>query len=520
MGTWASPWASRRAAAGLATVGVRTALVAVAACGRLSPTNTGASGDFNAVGGAGGASTTSGSSGNPYGGEGGSGDGGAGASAGAGGEGGLQVPWCASGCGPTELCDGVNKGADDDCDGEVDEGCPCLPGEATACFQGDSTLANAPGCASGIQRCEPWGEWGPCEGGAHASAGCHLPPSPQPCQPLFARPFVPVDLGAALPPGVQAVFDVACPEADVACPVPLPMGSATWFQALRAGEHQVTAQWTSPDGTASVCTFPLFARERGLRVELTWEHDASDADLDLYVHEPASSAAWGDLYAGADCYYANCRAAQLVLSGAGTPDWFAGQPPEWSKAASSFDDSCYHLPGTEGETWSAAQKGCHNPRLELVRDTCDPTLTDPNALPVPPCFAESVAVDHPPALAWTRLAVRQFDSPPGSPEAHPRLRIFCDGHLAADLGSHASAASGEVEPLGFGAPVAFGPAAGRGSVANPFWIAADVAFYPDSCGVSPCAVAPLFADPVSRTPIVVPFADAQVSVGPPYPPAP
>ncbi len=57
-------------------------------------------------------------------------------------------------CGPT----GLGNGLDDNCDGEVDEGCGCTPGETRPC--GTSTGE----CESGVETCVAR-QWGPCEGG-------------------------------------------------------------------------------------------------------------------------------------------------------------------------------------------------------------------------------------------------------------------------------------------------------------------------------------------------------------------
>jgi hypothetical protein len=58
-----------------------------------------------------------------------------------------------------EIC----NGADDDCDGTVDEGCPCVVGTQQACYTGPAGTLGVGPCKAGTQTCTPTG-WGPCEG--------------------------------------------------------------------------------------------------------------------------------------------------------------------------------------------------------------------------------------------------------------------------------------------------------------------------------------------------------------------
>jgi hypothetical protein len=74
------------------------------------------------------------------------------------------------------LCNGL----DDDCDGSVDEGCPCKPGEVQACFRGSPARRDIGACRDGAQVCLRGGEfaarWGDCTGG--------IRPGPEVCDGL------------------------------------------------------------------------------------------------------------------------------------------------------------------------------------------------------------------------------------------------------------------------------------------------------------------------------------------------
>ncbi|MFO0607546.1 MAG: MopE-related protein [Polyangiales bacterium] len=64
----------------------------------------------------------------------------------------------------SELC---NNALDDDGDGRVDDGCPCVPGSTQRCYGGRPAQAGVGACTLGVMRCNGTGEfgtWGECAG--------------------------------------------------------------------------------------------------------------------------------------------------------------------------------------------------------------------------------------------------------------------------------------------------------------------------------------------------------------------
>jgi len=70
-----------------------------------------------------------------------------------------QVCECEPGEPGEEIC---GDGLDNDCDGEVDEGCECAPGKTQSCYAGPTGTEGVGCCKAGTQTCDVNGQWGDC----------------------------------------------------------------------------------------------------------------------------------------------------------------------------------------------------------------------------------------------------------------------------------------------------------------------------------------------------------------------
>jgi hypothetical protein len=416
---------------------------------------------------------------------------------------------CGTKCGAEELCDGINKGLDDNCDGEVDEGCACKGGQASSCFKGDPSYLNDPGCNPGTMSCTELGTWGPCNGGNHATLDelCYSADQ-QGCHPINAVPFQTTDLltgtGNFSNGADSGSFEVTCPAGVNPCPAP----SGNDFTALQSGEYTIT--YTKVDnGVESTCEFPLYVGAPGLRVELSWNFADGPFDLDLHMKQPMSTANWEvSGGTGADCGFSNCRAYNFTSNSG--PNWFppanmVPDPVNWYEDPIYDLNSCYFAP-VDGPDWVAHGQGCHSPRLDLDNISCTPSETDPTSSSF--CAPENINIDYPPQNEWIRIGVHQYSHSSGA-TVFPSVKIFCNGALAAELGA-----------LGYNAPFDWTNAE---SGNDEYWVVADVAFIEDECNSTQCVVQPIYTDPVAQTPFVSPvtgFFPAVAPNGPAYPPLP
>ncbi len=65
-----------------------------------------------------------------------------------------------------EECDG----RDNNCDGQIDEGCACTPGQTRSCFNGPPAAAGVGICHAGIITCQSSGRWSACSGSVNPAA--------------------------------------------------------------------------------------------------------------------------------------------------------------------------------------------------------------------------------------------------------------------------------------------------------------------------------------------------------------
>ncbi|HEY4121169.1 MAG TPA: hypothetical protein VGM56_25065 [Byssovorax sp.] len=377
---------------------------------------------------------------------------------------------------------------------------------------------DAPGCFEGVETCQDDGLWGPCEGGVQPAQQCYLDDQTA-CHALTAMPFTQRDLHDGLGQfdvGVDAnseVFTIACPSGVTPC---LPARTGGKFAAFQSGEYDVTYQATRM-GQPISCTYPFIVGIGGLRVELTWEHPLNDSangvDLDLHLHQPGDTRPWKLDGGKVDCGFANCAASAFTPPSGTSPSWFADPPAAPPQAVNWWNDpspggnNCYTAPAGEGQTWRQYGMGCHNPRLESDVITCDPTITTPANTNI--CRPETIAIDYPPPDTWMRVGVLYYSNHGAHYSVHPVVKVFCGGHIAAEISQYDM-------PAG---PLTFAPSDGAGGPnQNTFWYAADVRFPTDPCGRGECEVVPISTSPTTREPYLSTGHVADQDFGPAYPP--
>ena len=346
---------------------------------------------------------------------------------------------------------GLCNGLDDDCDGKVDEGCPCSPGQTQPCFSGPRNFRNIGTCQDGVQTCKftlgsAIGSWGECEGGINPSSescdnadnncnGCiddNLC-----CTPPIDCSF---DIGTALPfadkiiDGKQ-IYDTSHQfnDADTAtwewtltqgpCDIVLDkvnsyMKGAKTQEELGSlaesdrkillngiglsqlklrfrlsGQYTLHLKVTHENGEIYECEWVLKVASDGLRIELCWDTTGS-VDVDLHMGKNGTTSSWTSS-SGSPCYYGNCK-----VTSSGRPDWGYGNTMNYDK---------------EGN-----YKSLPNPRLDI----------DNISTPGEP---ENINVDNPNNGDTFRVLVRHY-SGTKTFDTHPVVNVYCGGTLKATYG--------------------------------------------------------------------------------------
>jgi hypothetical protein len=392
-----------------------------------------------------------------------------------------------AGCGGVEDCGptGHGNGLDDNCDGKVDEGCPCSPGDVERCFPGPPGKHGVGACTDGTQTCigsAEFGGWGDCVGAITPKAevcnmldddcnGCVddglccaggiLCPAPGDPRIAAIPPYTDKQyMGAQFFAGAVSTWSwkvsggpcdrLFASSAFTPQQTPPPQsftvtGANTANPTLHftlSGDYTVTLTVVDTSGHSYTCTWVQHVQGPGVRFELCWDHQGTaaqnGADLDLHVHRSGTTTTWSmvtqNVWYGTitsvntdDCSYLDCTVGTYV-SGSGYPNWGYAQTPLSNCSGAK-----------NGNQWvNTAGKDCYNPRLD--NDNID-------ALGV----AENTNVDKPKNGDTLRAMVHYYGQGDGAGysnpnskniEEHPIVNVYCGGNLVATYGQAPNQLSG------------------------------------------------------------------------------
>lgn len=218
----------------------------------------------------------------------------------------------------TELC---GNAVDEDCDGNLDNGCICDVGETQACYPGASETRGVGPCHDGVVHCElhdgvtGWTEQ--CENAVTPAAeicgnavdedcdarldnGCAEIACPADMTVLAGDPLSFAVTGQQLSNYTFAIATGPDGGASTAVWVGIDpsLPSATLTPYI-VGTYQISVGAEDPDGGVHSCSFNVTALPHGLRVQLSWD---GTGDVDLHLHNNNASP-W---FNGADdCFYSS-----------------------------------------------------------------------------------------------------------------------------------------------------------------------------------------------------------------------
>lgn len=379
-------------------------------------------------------------------------------------------------CGGAEICD---DGLDNNCNAQVDETCPCLPGAVKPCFKGPPGRRNVGACQDGTQRCEgndEFGFWGDCTGGITPSAeacdtldnncnGCK-DDDPSCCETSIMCPDS-KNLAEAAPftdyvidgtqyfsaPAASWTWTVSGGPCDQLLfttsgktsfrlngnetnTVTGASASTLTFRPTLSGDYEITMIVTASDGTMHKCILLVHVRGPGLRVELCWD-TTGKSDVDLHLHKPGSATPWfttkmdNAIINNDDCHYRNCRAPEWVQYDLSLPadcDFVYHHRAEWGYSSTDIGQ----CNGTSlGKCWDLV-KSCHNPRLDIdnVKDKGVP---------------ENINMDNPKNNDIYRVMVHYYSDAAGLASTrvvHPLVNVYCGGRLLGTYGADPNPVNG------------------------------------------------------------------------------
>jgi hypothetical protein len=388
-----------------------------------------------------------------------------------------------AGCQAHEDCGPNNNGngLDDDCNGKVDDGCPCVSGSVEKCFLGPPLKHGVGACQDGTQTCGGTPEfpsWGDCMGSIGPTAeacdkvdndcnGCvddglccgDILDCPSPGDPRIpaVQPYTDVAMkgelfytGSATTWSWKVVggpcdqlFSTTTgspPTQSFTLTGPTTKDASSHYTL--SGDYTVTMTATAPGGMQYSCTWIQHVIGPGVRFELCWDKTGpTGSDLDLHVHRPGTTTQWFADSKGNtntdDCFYEDCNPDSYQFCG-GTLLPACTGVPSWSYTASNINE-CSGAPATQaGDTWSGAPgKSCPNPRLDIDNVS---VVGKP----------ENTNIDNPKNNDSFRAMVHYYGNNAGSTlDEHPIVNIYCGGNLKASYGQAPNQLTGFNKGYGF-----------------------------------------------------------------------